>query len=110
MINYKEVGKRVRFYRQQYGITQEQLAFDIQTSAAYLSNIERAIKKPSLQKLLQIANALNISIEDLISSPPASQEKDSDDYKKTIFLCSESDKKRLVNNLLEIIDILEQNS
>ena len=66
MINYEDVGKRIRYYRQSLGMTQEQLAFDVETSAAYISNIERAIKKPSLQKLLQVAEALDVSIEDLL--------------------------------------------
>ena len=37
MIDYSEVGKRIKYYRQKRGLTQEQLAFDIHTSAAFQS-------------------------------------------------------------------------
>lgn len=110
MLDYKDVGRRVRYFRRKRGITQEQLAFEVNTSAAYLSNIERAVKKPSLQKLLQIADALDISIEDLISSTEDSQYKPPDTFEKLVHMCSESDRKRLVNNLFEIISILEKSS
>lgn len=69
MINYEDVGKRIRYYRQSLGMTQEQLAFDVETSAAYISNIERAIKKPSSQKLLQVAEALDLLLFFLLDSP-----------------------------------------
>ena len=68
MIDYTEVGKRIKYYRQKRGLTQEQLAFDIHTSAAYISNIERSIKKPSLQKIILISEVLEISVDELIGS------------------------------------------
>ena len=110
MIDYVEVGKRIRDYRIKNGITQEQLAFDIETSASYLSNIERAIKKPSLQKLAQIADVLGISVEDLISPPNGPPSDGLADLEKLVVLCSKSDRDRLLNNLYEIINILNQKS
>ena len=69
MIDYIQIGKRIRYHRIQLGLTQESLAFEIHTSAAYVSCIERGTKKPSLQKLVEIAELLDISVEDLISGP-----------------------------------------
>lgn len=65
-LNYKVVGKRIRICRMNKNITQEQLAFQVNTSAAYISNIERGIKKPSLQKLVQIAEVLGVTVNDFI--------------------------------------------
>ena len=110
MIDYKEVGRRIRYYRRRKGITQEQLAFEINTSAAYLSNIERAIKKPSLQKLILISEVLEITIEDLISLEQKSYEPDPGGLERIAKFCSNSDKKRLIDNLFEIISILERSS
>ena len=98
MIDYIEIGKRVRYYRLKRNYTQEKLAFEIQSSAAYVSNVERARKKPSLQKLLQIAQALEVSVSELVSVSPDS----TDGMEKT-----SPDRKRLVNTLYEIISILE---
>ena len=106
MIDYLELGKRIRYYRIKKGFTQEQLAFDIETSASYLSNIERAVKKPSLQKVAQIAEILDISVEDLISPPHAPPGSDMADLEKLVILCPESDRDRLLKSLYEIINIL----
>ena len=70
MIDYYIVGSRIRQYRIEKNITQEELAFQVETSAAYISNIERGIKKPSLQKLSEIAEVLQVTINDLIYSNP----------------------------------------
>ena len=72
MIDYSEVGKRIRYYRIKEGLTQEQLAFDIETSASYLSNIERGVKKPSLQKVSQIAGNSRYNNRGLSISKPCS--------------------------------------
>lgn len=70
MIDYMEIGKRIRRFRQERGITQEELAYEIDSSAAYISNIERGIKKPSLQKLFDIADIFQITLNDLIYEKP----------------------------------------
>ena len=70
MIDYYIVGSRIRQYRIERNITQEELAFQVDTSAAYISNIERGIKKPSLQKLSEIAEVLQVTVNDLIYSNP----------------------------------------
>lgn len=108
MIDYSEVGKRIRYYRIKKGFTQEQLAFDIETSASYLSNIERAVKKPSLQKVAQIAEILDVSVEDLISPTHAPPDNGLTDLEKLVVLCPKSDRDRLLNSLYEIINILQQ--
>ena len=110
MIDYKEVGRRIRFFRRKRGITQEQLAFEVNTSAAYLSNIERAIKKPSLQKLMEISDVLKIPISDLFSPSQKRHEFDKNDLEMVVQMCSDSDRKRLIDNLFEIINILERSS
>ncbi|WP_175475280.1 helix-turn-helix domain-containing protein [Butyrivibrio sp. ob235] len=49
-INYKTIGKRIKIFRNEKNITQEQLAYQINSSPSHICNIERGIKKPSLQK------------------------------------------------------------
>ena len=65
-LNYCLIGKRIRRYRLSKNITQEELAFRIDTSASYLSKIEGGKKRPSLEKLCGIADALGITVNDLI--------------------------------------------
>ena len=110
MVDYEEVGKRIRYCRRRKGITQEQLAFEINTSAAYLSNIERAKKKPSLQKLIQIAEVLEVSIEELVSPSSDSINTSANVLGQIMQVDSDNDRKRLVKNLFEIINILQNSS
>ena len=65
-IDYIIVGKRIKLFRSKKRLTQEELAFQIGSSAAYISNIESGKKKPSLQKLVQISEVLDVTINDFI--------------------------------------------
>ena len=109
MIDYLEVGKRIKYYRKKRGLTQEQLAFDIHTSAAYISNIERSIKKPSLQKIIQISEILEISVDELVGSiqSPSPTTKVSDSHSMVFSI---EDKKELTESLFTIIRILDRYS
>ena len=64
--NYKDIGKKIRHYRLMHHLTQEDLAFEIETTAAYISNLELGKKIPSLKKLLEISEVLNITANDLL--------------------------------------------
>ena len=68
-VDYITVGKRIRKFRLDKRITQEELAFQIGTSAAYVSSIECGKKKPSLQKLAQISDVLEVTVNDFIYPP-----------------------------------------
>ncbi len=107
MIDYKSIGKRIRLYRKRKGYTQEQLGLSINTSGAYISNIERAIKKPSLENLAAIAETLNITINDILS------EQQEEDYRSgiesLITHCSSGTRSKIKTSLNDIINILEQN-
>lgn len=59
------VAKNLKFYRQQRGLTQEELASKAYTSASYISRIERMVANPSIESLDSIAMALGISPPEL---------------------------------------------
>lgn len=108
MLDYISIGKRIRHHRKRRGLTQEQLGLSINTSGAYISNIERAVKKPSLDNLAAIAETLDITINDMIPSVY-------DDLDHIIELdalssrCSPTDRVKLEASFGEIIRILKQN-
>lgn len=71
------IGKNIRYYRVQYGMTIELLAEFTNSDPKYLTNIENGLHSPSLEKVLYIAYVLDVSIdnlvegtEDLIDAPP----------------------------------------
>ena len=65
MANISEhVGIRVKAFRQQAGLTQEGLALDSGIHVSFISEIERGLKKPSIESLEKLLIALNISFQE----------------------------------------------
>lgn len=62
---YKNLGTRIKYLREQVGLTQEQLAVKAEISLDFLGKIEVCINKPGLRSLLKIADALEVKIKDL---------------------------------------------
>lgn len=58
-------GNKVRQYRLEQGISQEELAFRANLHRTYIGMIERAERNITLVNIEKIANALNININDL---------------------------------------------
>lgn len=64
---YQEIGKRIKKERKKKGITQEQLASLTSYSLSFIANIEsNTYQSFSIQTLYNIANALDVSVHDLI--------------------------------------------
>lgn len=61
------IGKRVEHYRTQKKISQDELAAILDISQQAISDIERGKTEIRVSQLLKIANALNISPEQLYS-------------------------------------------
>ena len=108
MLDYKILGKRIRHYRKRRGYTQEQLGLNINTSGAYISNIERGVKKPSLDNLVSIAETLDITVNDIIM--PIHDELAHINIDDLLTRCSPPERARLEANLHEIITILKQDN
>ena len=67
-IDYKELGLRIKQIRQSQNLTQDNLAEMVSCNTSHISNIENNHTKVSLNVLLAIANALNTSIDYLLSN------------------------------------------
>lgn len=66
-LNYAIIGKRIKKARKRMRITQEQLAEIIDKSPSYVSYIETGKKSMSLETLVDIANALHVSSDELLA-------------------------------------------
>lgn len=67
---YKRIGRRIAYYRNQLGLSQEDFADKIGISHSYLSKIEapNSNKAYSLDVLFAIADGLNIDVIKLFMS------------------------------------------
>lgn len=62
-----ELGKRIKVLRKERGISQEELSFKAGISAAHLGQIERAVKKPTVETIGKLAAALEVPVTALFS-------------------------------------------
>lgn len=65
-LDYKAIGKRIKIARIQIDLTQEKLAEYVNLSPSHMSNIETGTTKVSLTTIVNIANALSVSVDDLL--------------------------------------------
>ncbi len=62
---YTELGKNIKSRRKELGLTQQELADRLNLSLNFVGKIEVAFSKPSLDTLIEIANALNTTVSKL---------------------------------------------
>ncbi len=68
MLNYEEIGGKIRAFRKAKGMSQEQLAEKIWISTTHMSHIETGTTKLSLPVLVDISNALEVGVDNLLST------------------------------------------
>ena len=65
-IAYVAIGERIRHFRKAMHMTQARLGEISQVEPSNISHIERGATKVSLPTLVKIANALRVSLDDLV--------------------------------------------
>lgn len=65
-LDYQAIGIRVRRFRKEQGLTQQKLAELSEQEPSNISHIERGATKLSLPTIVRIANALDITVDDLL--------------------------------------------
>lgn len=60
------LGKRIQSYRKQRGLSQEQLASLLNVSRQALSKWEQDINVPNVEKIIEVAKKLDVSINELL--------------------------------------------
>ena len=74
-INYKALGAKIKEYRKKENITQEQLAEMADISLSHMSNVETASVSVSLPALKLIADALGVTIDELLVDSYSKKQK-----------------------------------
>lgn len=70
-------GQRVRKLRLERNLTQEQLSEAADISISFLGGIERGLKTPTIETVQKLANALNISVTQIMTFDlPSETDKD----------------------------------
>jgi transcriptional regulator with XRE-family HTH domain len=61
----QKLGKQVKHYRTELGITQEKLEELTGLDRSYISGVERGTRNPSIKNIAKLAKALKIKVSDL---------------------------------------------
>ena len=106
LIDYKIIGNRIKRYRKKAGLTQENLAEKLDISISFQSRLERGAAKISLEKLVQTAEYVNVSVSQLITGT----KENSDDYLNSDILRVTQDfNAEKMKLLLEIANVIAKN-
>lgn len=62
-VDYKAIGRRIRIARKNRNLTQEKLLESVNMSSSHISNIETGATKVSLPTLINIVNALGVTLD-----------------------------------------------
>ena len=98
------IGNLIRERRIEKGLSQEQLADKANISRTHVGALERGEKAPSLETIINIAEALSVDINELLPENPASSKKSQD----TLAGCSTLERSILSENLESLKEILRK--
>ncbi|MBQ8559035.1 MAG: helix-turn-helix transcriptional regulator [Tyzzerella sp.] len=68
------IGLRIATLRKEHNMTQEQLAERLDISIKHCSSVERGLSSLSLEKLIDVSDLFDVSLDYLIKGPSASDD------------------------------------
>ena len=66
-MDYEAMGRRIRAFRKEHGVTQAALAESIGISTSFMGHIERGTRIASLETLVKLSETLDISLDMLVT-------------------------------------------
>lgn len=108
-LDYQAIGVRVRRLRKAKGLTQQALAELSEQEPSNISHIERGATKLSLPTLVSLANALNVTADQLLcDSLPASQSVFQREAEHLLADCSHSELQIITETIRALKDSLRR--
>ena len=91
-IDYANIGERIRYNRIKNKMSQERLAELAAISSVHIGYLERGERVPSLETIINVANALNVSADELLAGSliVSSVQRNPDDF-TVLFDCSKEE-------------------
>ena len=99
-LDYQAIGVRIRRLRKEQGLTQQTLAEISNQEPSNISHIERGATKLSLPTLVSIANALGVTVDELLcDSLPASRSVFESEAARVLSDCSHLELKIIMETI-----------
>ena len=110
-LNFKIMGNRIKELRLRNGFSQEKLAEMCNLSISHISRVESAIKRPSLDCLVNLGNILGVTVNTFLYG---NQKNDLIGYKSELFEiiedCDNYEKQVIFNTAKSIKKIIRENN
>lgn len=100
-LNLNVVGQNIKYYRNDKHITQEVLAEKTNLSVKYIGHLELGNRNPSLETLIKIANALEISTDLLLFDLVDSSYKDKNCFLNDKISELSKDNQKIIHSVID---------
>ena len=107
-LDYQAIGVRIRRLRKDKGLTQQTLAERSDQEPSNISHIERGATKLSLPTLVSIANALEVTVDELCDSLPASRAVFDREVEHILADCTHTEMKIITETMRALKDSLRR--
>lgn len=108
-LDYQAIGVRIRRFRKDKGLTQQTLAERSDQEPSNISHIERGATKLSLPTLVSIANALEVTVDELLcDSLPASRAVFDREVEHILADCTHTEMKIITETMRALKDSLRR--
>lgn len=97
-VDYSKIGEKIKLYRSNKRLTQEKLGYEVATDSKHLSRIEQGDGRPSLELLIHLANALEVSADDILIDS-LEHPSSSNEFHSFLLNCTEKEKKVVFKTL-----------
>ncbi len=109
-LDYSAIGVRIRRFRKERGLTQQALAELSNQEPSNISHIERGATKLSLPTLVSIANALDVTVDDLLcDSVPSASASYEREVSELLSDCSHRELKVITGTMRALKENLRKN-
>lgn len=99
------IGARIKTARERAGLTQEDLAAELEMSPTHISVLERGVKAPKLETLVKIANTLHVSTDVLLQDVVLyAADGIASELSSAISRLSKKDQERILNAVRALIE------
>ena len=102
-MDYKRLGKRIREERQRLGLTQAELAEDINISDTYMGAIERGERSLTLDTLVRLVNRLGVTVDYMLADSVIDNNSNIVEQFKQIIDCQPLERKQMAINVFRMI-------
>ena len=100
-MTFNRLAKNIRFFRERYNLTQQQLADQLQLSRSVVAKWENELATPDIQSLLKLSRLFDVSLDHLVGNNAYR-----DDLLKEFKRMYESDDQPLETEIIELVEYL----